>query len=222
MSSRDLVLKSIKQAVKIPSHLPELPDGTDNAITAGLAAITPGSPDELRDQFAKELGAVSGEFVRVSDKHELSKRLLQDMEKHSYKSIVFPNADSCADLVQNLSGMECLIADSMEEAIRRERLARTQCACVTVDHAVADTASLAVILSSGNSLFPHYLPDTIYVVLQPHQLLANIFELFDKVPPEQAKNMLLITGPSRTADIEKILILGAHGPRRLVVYWIQP
>ena len=39
--------------------------------------------------------------------------------------------------------------------------------------------------------------------------------------PEQRGEIALITGPSRTADIEKILVLGVHGPRRLIVFIIE-
>ena len=38
-----------------------------------------------------------------------------------------------------------------------------------------------------------------------------------KVDIERAKNMVFVTGPSRTADIEKTLVLGAHGPRRVTI-----
>jgi len=72
-----------------------------------------------------------------------------------------------------------------------------------------------------DSTLPHFLPDVIIAFVYKDQLLANHFELFDKIDPDAAKNMTLITGPSRTADIEKILILGAHGPRRLVVIFID-
>jgi L-lactate dehydrogenase complex protein LldG len=51
-------------------------------------------------------------------------------------------------------------------------------------------------------------------------LLENQFELFHKIDFEKAKNMVFVTGPSRTADIEKTLVLGAHGPRRVTVILI--
>jgi len=92
---------------------------------------------------------------------------------------------------------------------------------VDVDYAIADSATLVVSFDKINSTLPLFLPDCVIALVRKEQLIANHFELFKKIKTDWAKNMLLITGPSRTADIEKILILGAHGPRRLVVIFID-
>ena len=48
--------------------------------------------------------------------------------------------------------------------------------------------------------------------------LAGAFEWMNRKGTTQSNSMVtLITGPSRTGDIEKILVLGAHGPQRLIV-----
>jgi hypothetical protein len=57
-------------------------------------------------------------------------------------------------------------------------------------------------------------------VIQGDKVVASQFELFGKIPPADARDMFMVAGPSRTADIEKVLVLGAHGPRRLVVIFI--
>jgi len=41
--------------------------------------------------------------------------------------------------------------------------------------------------------------------------------VFERLHPSQANYISFITGPSRTADIERVLTIGAHGPERLVI-----
>jgi len=53
--------------------------------------------------------------------------------------------------------------------------------------------------------------------MERKQLIFKQFELFKHINPDKAKNMVFMAGPSRTADIEKVLVLGTHGPRRLIV-----
>ncbi|MBN2413133.1 LUD domain-containing protein [candidate division KSB1 bacterium] len=224
-SSRDKILNAVKEAVKIPSRIPEKPEGINAKIAESLKSITPKDYAGLRDQFAKELDIVSGEFVLVKSASELVSHLSGDMKSKNFTSLAVSDEISSKNIASHikkeLPELEFVFPADLAPEQKKNKLAKTSAALVNIDFAVADVASLAVLIDNTKSLFIHYLPDCIYVVVKPEQILANLFELFTKVPKEKAKNMLLITGPSRTADIEKILILGAHGPRRLVVYWLE-
>jgi L-lactate dehydrogenase complex protein LldG len=68
-------------------------------------------------------------------------------------------------------------------------------------------------------------PDQHLVLARPSQVVAEIGDALRVVQArfgEQMPSMVsLTTGPSRTADIEKTLVLGAHGPRRLVLFLLE-
>jgi L-lactate dehydrogenase complex protein LldG len=96
---------------------------------------------------------------------------------------------------------------------------------VSVSHAfggVAETGTLILISGPDNPTTLNFLPDTHIVVIDAKDVagdyetvLGRLRETFGAGRMPRAVNM--ITGPSRSADIEQILILGAHGPRRLHV-----
>ena len=68
------------------------------------------------------------------------------------------------------------------------------------------------------------LPDTEIVVLRASRLVGAYEEAWDLLRPSSAsmpRNVMLVTGPSRSADIEQTLELGAHGPRRLHVVLVE-
>ena len=67
-----------------------------------------------------------------------------------------------------------------------------------------------------------YLPPACVVVARLDQLAEHLPAAWSQLAPRLSDPQLrgeyvIVTGPSRTADIEKILILGVHGPKRLVV-----
>ena len=94
---------------------------------------------------------------------------------------------------------------------------------VSVQHAFAGVAE------TGTLMFPraperpttiNLLPDTAIVVLRAGRIVGpyeDAWDLLRRGARRMPRNVMLVTGPSRSADIEQTLELGAHGPRRLHV-----
>jgi L-lactate dehydrogenase complex protein LldG len=96
---------------------------------------------------------------------------------------------------------------------------------VAVSHAfggVAETGTLVMASGSDNPTTLNFLPDTHIVVLDAKDIAGDYETVWAHVREQYGIDALprainMITGPSRSADIGQILILGAHGPRRLHV-----
>ncbi len=90
---------------------------------------------------------------------------------------------------------------------------------------VAETGTLVLHSGAHASTSLNFTPDTHIVVVHGSQVVGAYEDAFDmlraKVGPSWPRTVNLITGPSRTADIEQTLIMGAHGPRRLHVILVE-
>jgi L-lactate dehydrogenase complex protein LldG len=94
---------------------------------------------------------------------------------------------------------------------------------VSISHAVGGVAeSGTLVLASGpnNPTTLNFLPDTHIVVLAAEDIAGDYETVWDTIRAQYGKGQMprtvnMITGPSRSADIEQTILLGAHGPRRL-------
>ena len=98
---------------------------------------------------------------------------------------------------------------------------------------VSVTQAFAAIAETGTLMLPsapvrpttlNLLADTTIVLLRASNLVGAYEEAWDKLRAEMGgmpRNVMLVTGPSRSADIEQTLELGAHGPRRLHVVLVE-
>jgi L-lactate dehydrogenase complex protein LldG len=89
--------------------------------------------------------------------------------------------------------------------------------------AVAETGTLLLVSGADTPTTLNFLPDTHIVVLRAGQVVASYEDGWDLVRGRQEwpRTVNLITGPSRTGDIEQRIQLGAHGPRRLHVVLVE-
>ncbi|MBV9753192.1 MAG: lactate utilization protein [Hyphomicrobiales bacterium] len=92
--------------------------------------------------------------------------------------------------------------------------------------AIAETGTLAMVSGAENPTTLNFLPDNHLVVVAAGEITGNFEELLGTLRARYGKEKMprtlnLITGPSRSADIEQTLILGAHGPRKLHVIVVE-
>jgi len=108
-------------------------------------------------------------------------------------------------------------AVSGEPAQVREACAAAEVGITTADYGLADTGALVALAAGTESRLASLLPPVHIAVLPADRILTGLGELFTILPDPGAlsSSMVLIGGPSRTADIEQILTLGVHGPREL-------
>lgn len=114
-------------------------------------------------------------------------------------------------------GLPEIRAVSGDPAEVREACAAADIGITSAEYALADTGALVVLATSQESRLVSLLPLIHITVLSAGRILTGLDELFTLLPDPGAlsSSMVLIGGPSRTADIEQILTLGVHGPREL-------
>jgi L-lactate dehydrogenase complex protein LldG len=87
--------------------------------------------------------------------------------------------------------------------------------------AVAGTGSLALASAPGQPLTASLLPEIHIACLQAEAIVPTLADLLRQPWVSQSANTVLISGPSRTADIEMTLTIGVHGPKQLIVVCID-
>lgn len=105
--------------------------------------------------------------------------------------------------------------------VTRERAAAAKIGISQVDWALADTGTLVQDATAIDKRLVSTLPIIHVALIETGGLRADMPALLADLRPEQANYIAMITGPSRTADIERVLTIGVHGPERLVIVFID-
>lgn len=104
-------------------------------------------------------------------------------------------------------------------------IAQADLSLTSCEALVARTGSVLVSAATASGRRLSIYPDQHLVLARPSQVVAEIGEALQAVQARYGIAMpsmvSLTTGPSRTADIEKTLVLGAHGPRRLALFLLE-
>lgn len=221
MSSRETFLDRVRQAVQAgnrPGHAPPLP-------TRGTIGYQGGGPDPVQ-RFRLELHAAGGQSYVVADRAAAALQVLDLVRARSLRKVLLgrgPVVDSLA-LANPLRavGVEVLAVDDFAADNCREPFFAADIGISGVDYLVAETGSVAVLAKNAEPRSVSLLPPVHIAVAERAQLLPDLFDLFAQLAPAALPSCLtLITGPSKTGDIELRLVTGVHGPGEIHVILVD-
>jgi L-lactate utilization protein LutC len=155
--------------------------------------------------------ALAGTAIRTADPRGAVASAIQG------KTAVASNAPYLVECgISALPGVRSGITDRDE---LRGICAAADFGITSADYALADTGTLVMLASPHEARLISLLPPAHLAVVPHERILTGLDELFSILPDpaRQTSSMVLITGPSRTADIEQILVRGVHGPGQITV-----
>jgi L-lactate dehydrogenase complex protein LldG len=105
--------------------------------------------------------------------------------------------------------------------VTREKAALCKVGISQLDWAMANTGTLIQDAAPVERRLVSTLPNIHIAVIETGRLLPDLPSVFSRIRPEQTNYISFITGPSRTADIERVLTIGVHGPEKLVIIFVD-
>ena len=220
MTSRDAILQRIRTPPargrsgrrRLPPPVPEVWPRENS------------DPAALAERFAEELAAVHGETIRCATMDEARRQLAELMEPAGWPTLGAvdrPLAREVGRRPAGRSGVAWVEADWNPRGSPSCRPGWSRpSACL------ADTGTCVIACPTAQERLMCYLPPACVVMARVDQLVEHLPAAWARLAaacaePHLRGEFVLVTGPSRTADIEKILILGVHGPKRLVVLLVD-
>jgi L-lactate dehydrogenase complex protein LldG len=194
MSSRDSILAAVR------SHLPQsspLPD---------LSGPWIQYPDPIA-QFTQVLEAIGGRCIHVREPAEIQAELS--------KLPQFTEARQTLSVVPDITGTV-----SIDQINDPHDLSDVDFAILPGDLAVAENAAVWVNDVHVKHRVIYFLCQHLALVVRTSDLLHNLHEAYERLSVTQSPYGGFIAGPSKTADIEQSLVIGAHGPRSMTVFLV--
>lgn len=206
-SSKENILKKIRQALANPVPVP-FPQSEGNA------SVFQPLQKELEIEFAENFTALLGRFSFCMDEKELAAQLQYLAEAKKIKSIFCNEKEIKQKLFDN--GFTDFSA---------QNIASCDASITGCELLIARTGSILLSTAqAGGRTVSVYAPVHICIAYTS-QLVYDIKEALQIIKEKYAGKLpsliTLATGPSRTADIEKTLVVGVHGPKEVYVFLVE-
>jgi L-lactate dehydrogenase complex protein LldG len=222
MSARDEIFATIRRSLKVgPVDAPRR-DAVAARLAQASVGVVPrrgqGEAAERLATFKAEAQRVQATVAEVASAADVPAEIARFLRENNLPATLrFGEDRRLADMPWAATALEIARGPSYGDDLNAVSAAFA---------AVAETGTLALVSGPDNPTTLNFLPDNHFVVLFAGDLVGDVESVFAKLralygPGAIPRTVNFITGPSRSADIEQTLLLGAHGPRRLHVVVVK-
>ena len=223
---RAAIFARIREALKEPAprhHEDHAPIAAGSPVTAPFREWLPQVGPTIDDRialFAKLSEMLKTEFIVCASIKAAAKHVANLAKENGWKTIATHSGELTDTLAKQLSDTVALLnvnGGYDKSALEACNAGLTECECL-----IAQTGSICATTRSSGGRALSVLPPHHIVIARKAQLLTDLTAAYELLAQKYAASgypsyMGFITGPSRTGDIERILVLGAHGPKKLTV-----
>lgn len=210
MDSESILIERVSRALGRTAPPPEAP--APPAIDESLARLVPSGAD-LAEVFVQRAGELKMLVERTS-RDALVERITAFLREKSCRKVAL---SACA-LFDELALIDALRIAGIEarpwdQIALDELYDGYDCGITDVTHAVAESGSLVIRTGHSHGRALSLVPMYHVAVIERDQILPDLIDLFTRLRDEGPGNhVMLISGPSKTADIEMNVVTGVHGP----------
>ena len=228
MTEREKIFARIREALTVKAPLPGHHDVVAHPASNGTPAAKarewlPPVGDSFEDQLARfhaNATDLKATFHFCNNREEFAKSLTGLRDAEGWKKI----ASHGGELTDSACKTIALPVCRTDQPFDVNELESSDAGITEGAALVAQTGSVLVTNRSAGGRALSVLPPHHVVIARRDQLVRDLPEAFELLKKKYAANypsmISFITGPSRTGDIERILVLGAHGPKRLTIFCV--
>lgn len=224
MNSRDLILEKLKQAqvnFTVSTNLDTNKTEEVGRPDFSVMERSDTNVDKRLAQFTQQITSTNGE-VHCCQPDTWLEVLKKIISQKNIRSILWPSTSDMESLSASLES-EVLFYDKPIEEWKEKLFDDVDASLTTCLGAIAETGSLVLWPTKDEPRLMSLVPPIHFVLLYKSKIELTFWHFMKKHNWAQGMptNALLISGPSKTADIEQTLAYGVHGPQELVVLIVE-
>lgn len=201
MASREEILKAVKQNQPELLPMPSL----DQFLEQGLEEQQEQQEDPIT-QFTTVVEGIGAKVYRVNNHQEIIAQIKQDFDTKTIRIVA--TEDDYSEIAKPFTGLD------------NHELADVELMILPAHFAVAENGACWVNDELYKERVLPFIPQHLALVVKKENFVATMHHAYQRIGNKKYGFGTFIAGPSKTADIEQSLVLGAHGPRSLRVFVI--
>jgi len=215
-AARDAVLARVRKALGKAGDRTAARSGAAAYVAAHDHGPRPTMPADLVLRFLQRAADMESTVERIGDRRDIPAavtRYLDALELPPALAAQKSHAGVCWPEFADLDWAGAGLAIDVRPTVGNDRLGITGAFC-----AIAETGTLVVLSGADAPTATVLLPDTHVAILRADRIVGGMEEAFALIRRERGRlprAVNMISGPSRTGDIEQTIVLGAHGPFRV-------